>query len=160
MVPAIFNKLKLPLNEKMRYVQKLVTLHLRPIVLAQYIVTDLAIRRLLFDAGDDIEDLMTLCDADITSKNPTKVKKYLNNFQLVREKIKEIEAKDHIRNFQPPIDGLEIMKLFNIQTGKEIGILKSAIKEAILDGKIKNNKKEALKFIIKQAKNLNLHPIT
>ena len=160
MVPAIFNKLKLPLNEKMRYVQKLVTLHLRPIVLAQDIVTDSAIRRLLFDAGDDIEDLMTLCDADITSKNPSKVKKYLNNFQLVREKIKEIEAKDHIRNFQPPIDGLEIMKLFNIQTGKEIGILKSAIKEAILDGKIKNNKKEALKFIIKQAKNLNLHPIT
>jgi len=159
MVPAIFNKLKLPLNEKMRYVQKLVTLHLRPIVLAQDIVTDSAIRRLLFDAGDDIEDLMTLCDADITSKNPTKVKKYLNNFQLVREKIKEIEAKDHIRNFQPPIDGLEIMKLFNIQTGKEIGILKSAIKEAILDGKIKNNKKEALKFIIKQAKNLNLHPL-
>ncbi len=159
MVPGIFKKLKLPLNEKMRYVKKLVTLHLRPIVLAQDIVTDSAIRRLLFDAGDDIEDLMTLCDADITSKNPNRVKKYLNNFKLVRQKLKDVEAKDHIRNFQPPIDGLEIMKLFNIPKGKKIGVLKNAIKNAILDGKIKNNKKEALKFIIKEAKNLNLHPV-
>lgn len=159
MVPGIFKRLKLPLNDKMRYVQKLVTLHLRPIVLAQDIVTDSAIRRLLFDAGDNIEDLMTLCDADITSKNPKKVKKYLNNFQLVRKKLKDVEKKDHIRNFQPPINGLEIMQLFNINAGQEIGILKNTIKDAILDGKIKNNKKEALRFIIKEAKKLNLYPV-
>ena len=142
-----------------RQVKKLVTLHLRPIVLAQDIVTDSAIRRLLFDAGDDIEDLMTLCDADITSKNPTKVKKYLNNFQLVRNRLKEVEKKDHIRNFQPPVDGLEIMQLFNLKEGKEIGILKDAIKDAILDGEVKNNKKDALIFIIKKAKEINLTPV-
>jgi len=159
MVPGIFRRLKLPLNDKMRYVQKLVRLHLRPIVLAQDIVSESAIRRLLFDAGDDIEDLMTLCDADITSKNPKKVKRYLNNFQIVRRKLKEVEKKDHIRNFQPPIDGLEIMKIFNIQQGRNIGILKTAIKDAILDGKIRNNKKEAYKFLVKTAEKINLEPV-
>lgn len=159
MAKKIFQRLHMPLNHKMRFVQKMVSMSSRPIVIAEDQVTDSAVRRLVFDAGDDIENLLTLCEADITTKNPKKFKKYHNNFKIVRQKIVEVEEKDHVRNFQPPITGEEIMEIFNLQPSREIGIIKEAIKEAILEGEIGNDYTEAYHFMMKIAEKLNLQAV-
>ncbi|HCN84446.1 MAG TPA: tRNA nucleotidyltransferase [Sphingobacteriaceae bacterium] len=159
MVPKIFAQLKLPLNDKNKFVQKMVLLHLRPIVLAQQIITDSAVRRLLFEAGDDIESLMTLCHADITTKNEYKIKKYRQNFDLVKQKLKDVEERDQMRNWQPPVTGDDIMYTFGLKAGREVGIIKNQIREAILEGEIKNTREEASRFMIEKGKEIGLQQV-
>jgi poly(A) polymerase len=158
MIPKIFRRLKFPLGDAMKFTRKIVQLSSRPIAVSEENATDSAARRLLFEAGDDIEDLMLLCEADITTRNAKKREKFLNNFAAVRQKLKEVEEKDKLRNWQPPIDGDLIMKTFDLSPGKEIGILKEAIKEAILDGEIENTKDGAFNFMLKKASEIGLTP--
>lgn len=158
MIPRIFKRMRLPQNEQMRYVRKLVAMSARPSSLVDEEVTDSGVRRLLFDAGDDIDDLMTLCEADVTTKNSERMHRYLNNYKMVRERMKEVEEKDHVRNFQPPVDGDEIIQFFNLKPGPEIGKLKNLVKEAILEGEIQNEKEEAWTFLKNKAKEMGIEP--